>query len=87
MAARAETVARSITSLDGQAQALVAMAEELAAKGRYETGTSPGFGGMCRRTVDDSVGGGVVAGAVGGQRAHWALFNHRGVDENHDAFL
>jgi hypothetical protein len=34
-------------------------------EGRNETGVPRGFGGVCRRTVDNGAGAGVVAGTVG----------------------
>ena len=66
----AATVARSITNPDRQAQTLATVAEALAARGRNETGAPRGFGGVCRRTVDNGADAGVVAGTVGGQSVH-----------------
>jgi hypothetical protein len=63
-------VARSITNPDRQAQTLATVAEALAARGENETGAPRGFGGVCRRTVDNGADAGVVAGTVGGQSAH-----------------
>jgi Phage integrase family len=68
-AAKAKTAAHSTTNPDRQARALVAVAEALA-EGRYETSASRGFCSVCRRTMDDGAGAGVVAGAVGDQSAH-----------------
>ena len=82
----AATAARSITDPDGRAGA-GGGGRGAGGEGGHETGASPGFGGMCRRALDDGAGTGVVARAVGGQSARRPVIRGReGCDESHDAF-